>query len=251
MAGAYAAACAAVLLAVAAPPAQAGPLDKLRHGLLGRPNDGRQASGPTVGRYVSEDGDVFTLDRTQAQPLLKFENSGEVWVLKSQPAPRGDTIFKNEVGEPLLRATRLGGMTIFTDHRPEGEAAAFLGPASPLHVTVLSPQALSVKLLQASIHVGRVLHHTVVFEAEDISPASSGLVADAALVTTLAVERSVEKPEAQGFLNRLKRVFMIEGHKPAAQFDQTGTLTITVAPDQGLAGRPSSDRIIRIAQTFR
>jgi hypothetical protein len=257
LAGGYAAASAALVLSMALAlglpsPAAAGPLDKLRHGLLGdHSSDGRQSSTPVVARYVSEDGDVFTLDRSQPRPLLKFENTGEVWVLRPQPASRGDIIFKNEVGEPLLRATRLGGMTLFTDHRPEGEAAAFLGPAAPLHITVLSPQTLSVRLLQASIHVGHLLHHTVVFEAEDISPASSGLVADAALVTTLAVERSVDKPEAQGFLARLKRVFMIEGHKPSAQFDPTGTLTITLAPDQGVAGRPSSDRIIRIAETFR
>lgn len=230
-------------------PAAAGPMDSIRHGLLGR-NDGRQTTLPVTARYVSEDGDVFTLDRSQPKPLLKFENSGEVWVLRPQPAPRGDTIFKNEVGEPLLRATRLGGMTLFTDHRPGGEAAALLGPTTPLHITVLSPQTLGVRLLQASFHVGHLLHHTVSFEAEDVTPASSGLVADAAMVATLAVEHSLDKPETQGFLARLKRVFLIEGHKASAQFDPTGTLTITVAPDQGIAGRPSSGRILKIAETF-
>ncbi|MBS0335186.1 MAG: DUF4908 domain-containing protein [Proteobacteria bacterium] len=244
-------ACASLLVALA-PPAYAGPLDSLRHGLLGRhPSDGRQSALPPVGRYVSEDGDVFTLDRTQPKPLMKFENSGEVWVLSPQPAPRGDTIFKNEVGEPLLRATRLGGMTLFTEHRPEGEAAAFLGPASPIRVMVLSPQALTYRLLQASLHVGHVLHHTVVFEAEDVSPASSGIVADAAMVTTLAVDRSADKAEAQGFLTRLRRVFLTEGRKSSAQFDVSGTLTITVAPGLGIAGRPSSGRIEQVAQTFR
>src|SRR5581483_8153316 len=120
-----------------ASPAVAGPIDSLRNGLLGRhPNDGRQSALPPVGRYVSEDGDVFTLDRTQPKPLLKFESSGEVWVLQPQPAPRGDTIFKTEMGDAMLRATRLGGMTVFTEHRPEGEAAAFIGPAPPIHLLV-------------------------------------------------------------------------------------------------------------------
>ena len=236
----------------AAGPAAAGPIDSLKNGLLGRrSSDGRQAAQPTVARYVSEDGDVFTLDRTQSRPLLRFETSGEVWVLQPQPAPRGDTIYKNEVGETLLRTTRLGGMTIFTEHRPEGEAAGLLGPAPPLRLTVVSPQALAYRLLQASAHVGRVLRHTVVFDAEDVSPASSALVADAALVTTLAVERSVDKPEAQGFLSRLKRVFLTEGRKSSATYDGAGTLTITVAPDQGVAGRPSSGRIIKIVESPR
>lgn len=244
-------ACAILAMALgSATPAMGGPIDSLRNGILGRhPNDGRQSALPPVGRYVTEDGDVFTLDRTQPKPLLKFEATGEVWVLQPQPAPRGDTIFKNEVGEPLLRATRLGGMTIFTEHRPGGEAAAFLGPASPIHLLVLSPQALLEKLAIASGHVSHAVRHGVLFDAE-ASPASSALIADAAMVTTLAVVRSADKPEAQGFLARLKRVYLIEGRKSSAQFDGT-TLTITVAPDQGIAGRPSSDRIVKVAETVR
>lgn len=244
-------ACAGLLAALAAAaPATAGPLDSFRHGLLGKhPNDGRQSALPVVGRYVSEDGDVFTLDRSQPKPLLKFENTGEVWVLQPQSASRGDIIFKNEVGEPLLRATRLGGMTLFTDHRPEGEAAAFLGPASPIKLVVLSPQALLEKLAQASLHVSHAVHHGVLFDAE-ASPTSSALIADAAMVTTVAVVRSTDKPEAQGFLARLRRVFLIEGHKSGAQFDASGTLTITVAPAMGVAGRPSSERIVQVAETF-
>ena len=239
-------------VALAAAPAAAGPLDSLRHGLLGQhPNDGRQSDQPMVARYVSEDGDTFILDRTQTRPLLKFEASGEVWVLQPQPASRGDIIYKNEVGEPLLRTTKLGGMTIFTDHRPGGEAAALMGPTAPLHLNVLSPQVLGVRMLQASSRLGHLLHHTVIVDAEDISPASSALVADEILVTTLAVEHCADKPEAQGFLTKLRRVFLTEGHKASAQFDPSGTLTIVVAPDQGIAGRPSSGWIIKIVEAYR
>jgi len=151
----------------------------------------------------------------------------------------------------LLRTTKLGGMTIFTEHRPGGEAAGLLGPTAALRLTVLSPQALGLRMLQASSRLGHLLHHTVIVDAEDISPASSALVADEILVTTLAVERSVDKPEAQGFLSKLRRVFLTEGHKSSAQFDPTGTLTIVVAPDLGIAGRPSSGRIMKIAESFR
>ena len=233
---------------LAASPAAAFP--GLREGLFGgHPADGRQFSAPPVARYVSEDGDVFVLDRSQAKPLLKFENSVEVWALQPQPAPRGDTIYKNDLGEPVLRATRLGGVTVFTGHRPEGEAAALAGAGPPRRLLVLGPQALLEKLAQASLHASHALHHGVLFDAE-ATPASSALIADAALITSLAVARSADKPEAQGFLSKLRRVFLIEGRKPAAQFAQ-GTLKITVAPDQGIAGRPSSDRIMQIAETFR
>src|SRR5690606_35936740 len=115
-------------------PAHAGP-ESLREGLFGRhPADGRSQVAPPVARYVSEDGDVFILDRTQSRPLLKFENSPEVWALSPQPAPRGDVIYKNDLGTPVIRATRLGGVTIFTDQRPAGSAAALAGGGDPLRL---------------------------------------------------------------------------------------------------------------------
>src|SRR6185437_6326955 len=95
-----------------AQPALAGPVDVLRQGLFHH-REGREA-GPPVARYITEDGDVFTLDRTQPKALLKFDSSFEVWALTPQQAPRGDTIYKNDLGEPVLRATRLGGVTVFT-----------------------------------------------------------------------------------------------------------------------------------------
>ena len=93
----------------------------LREGLFGqRPSDGRQFPAPPIARYVSEDGDVFTLDRTQPKALLKFDNSYEVWALQPQPAPRGDTIYKNDLGEPAWTPLPppipgTGSILIFTD----------------------------------------------------------------------------------------------------------------------------------------
>jgi hypothetical protein len=218
----------------------------LRHGFFGvQPPEGSPTPDMAVARYVSEDGDVFTLDRSQSRPLLKFDNSGEVWVLQPQPAPRGDVIYKNELGEPVLRATRLGGITLFTDHRPDGEAAALAGAGVPIRLILLTPQALFERLAQASFRASRAARHAILFDAE-ATPASSALIADAAMVASLAVVRCVDKAEAQGFLGRLRRVFLIEGRRAGAQFDQ-GTLRITVAPRQGLAGRPSSDRILALA----
>ena len=219
----------------------------LREGLFGAPQpDGRQGFSVPVARYVSEDGDIFSLDRSQPRPLLKFENNGEVWVLQPQPAPRGDVIYKNELGEPVLRATRLGGVTLFTDHRPDGEAASLQGSGSPIRLMMLGPQALFERLAQASFRASHALHHVVLFDAE-ASPASSALIADAAMVTSLAVVRAADRPEAQGFLSRLKLVILTEGRKMSAQVDGQGTLKITVVPEQGLAGRPSSDRIVALA----
>ncbi|RAK61751.1 DUF4908 domain-containing protein [Phenylobacterium hankyongense] len=230
-------------------PAAAGP-ESLRDSLFGRrPSEGRPLTAPPVARYVSEGGDVFVLDRTQSRPLLKFDNDPEVWALRSQPAPRGDVIYKNDLGEPVLRATRLGGVTLFTDQRPGGSAAALSGGGVPLRLSPLGPQALLERLAQASARASRAARRLIPFDA-DASPASSALIADAATVTSEAVVRMTRRNDGGNLLARLRQVRLVEGRKSSAQLNQ-GTLQITVAPSEGLAGRPSSERIVAVAAAAR
>jgi hypothetical protein len=232
-----------------APSAFAGPVESLREGLFGpRPSDGRQFAAPLVARYVSEDGDVFTLDRTQPKPLLKFENSFEVWALQAQSGPRGDTIYKNDLGEPVLRATRLGGVTIFTDQRPGGSAAALAGVGVPLRLAIMGPQSLLERLAQASARASRAARRLIPFEAE-ATPASSALIADSAMVTSEAVVRMTKRSDSRRLLERIMKVRLVEGRKASAQISD-GVLQVTVAPPQGLAGRPSSDRIVQVCETL-
>jgi hypothetical protein len=245
--GAFAGALLVSLIAATAADAQG-----LREGLFGhRPSfDGRPAGAPPVARYVSEDGDVFVLDLTQgASPLLKFENSFEVWALRPQPAPRGDTIYKNDLGEPMLRATRLGGLTVFTDDHPAGEAVAVDGPSPPLRLIPLDAQALLDRLGQASARASRAARRLIPFEAE-ATPSSAPLIADAAMVTSEAVVRLTKKANSHRFLDRILKVRLTAGKKASAQLEQ-GVLNVIVAPPQGLAGRPSSERIIQVAESLR
>jgi hypothetical protein len=212
-----------------------------RHG-----SEQRKPAAPPVARYVSETGSAFVLDRAAPQPLLKFENSSEVWVLSPQPAPRGDTIYKNEMGELVLRATKLGGMTLFTAERPDGDAAALMGRAPSIQPpTVLSVSALFQRLVQAASRASRAAQHRVLFETvEDATPSTSVLVADTATVTAEAFEKMARNGD-RNLLARVGRVLLAEGHKPGASL-KGGDLTVTYTPDKGLAGRPSSKRIIKV-----
>jgi hypothetical protein len=238
----YAAAALALAACIAAPAAAGG----LREGLFGHSgSESRQLAPPPVARYVSEDGDSFVLDRTQGRTLLKFDDNPEVWVLAPFPAPRGDIIYKNDLGEPVLRATRLGGVTVFTDARPGGAAAALAGGGQPIRLVPLGPQALLERLGQASLRASHAARHLVPFDA-DATPASSALIADAALVASEAVVRMARRVDAKILLARLKQVRLAEGRRASVQFTH-GALQITVAPSQGLAGRPSSERILAVA----
>jgi hypothetical protein len=44
---------------------------------------------PAPGRYVSDTGEAFILDRSGNRPLLRFDRREETWVLRPSPAPRG------------------------------------------------------------------------------------------------------------------------------------------------------------------
>ncbi|WP_293360752.1 DUF4908 domain-containing protein [Phenylobacterium sp.] len=224
--------------------AGAGPADKLRDSLFkNRPGE---VPGAPVGCFMSEDGRIFTLDRTQPSPLLKFEDSPEVWALLPSPAPRGDVIYKNDLGQPMLRATRLGGFTLFTDKRPSGEAVSRAGGCGPLRLMLISPQALGERMLQASVRSGRAARRPVLFEAE-ATPNSAALIADAALVVTLAYLR-IASDGGRPMLAKVGKVQFSEGKKAQVSFSG-GVLRIIVAPSQGLAGRPSSERVEKVLRT--
>lgn len=218
----------------------------LREGLFGqRPSDGRRMSPPPVARYVSEEGERFTLDRSTPRPLLKFDASPEVFALQAQPAPRGDVIYKNDMGAPMLRATRLGGLTVFTEDRPGGSAAALDGDSQPIRLPVIGPQVLLERLAQASAKASRAARRLIPFEA-DATPASAPLVADAAMIVAEAVTRMSHRSDGRTLVSKIGKVVLVEGKKPAAALDR-GVLRITVVPAEGLGGRPSSDRIIAVA----
>ncbi len=204
---------------------------------------GREAA-PMVARYVIDEGGVFILDRTQAHPLLKFDDSPEVWVLWPSRGPRGDIIYRNDVGEPMLRATRLGGMTVFTARRPMGSAAALAGAGTSIKTGPIGPFVLYNRLYQASVRVSRAAQHTIGFEAPDTGKESDNLIADAAMVAVEAFIGMAAHPEARSALARVAKISFVEGPKPNAVV-AGGVLTITVDAAEGVAGRPSSRRIMK------
>jgi len=234
----------AAAAAGAAAPAAAQTMS-LREHLFGAPSDERAFSTPNVARFQPESGSAFVLDRSGGrQVLLKFESSSEIWALEPTPGPRGDVIYKNDMGEPVLRATRLGGLTLFTSQRPGGVAAAFAGQATFLRPAPVSgPSALLQSFTQASERAGRFAQHPVTFEAENVPLAAISLFADTASVAAQAFSEVASRgARAQKSLARYSKVRISLGDSPLASI-MGETIEILVDPDRGIAGRPSSQRI--------
>lgn len=238
-------AAALVLLLAAAPAhAQTGSLREMLFGDKPAENQ-RRATPPPVARYVSETGEGFILDRSTGRPLLKFESSYEVWALQPEVGPRGDINYKNDLGQLILRATKLGGFTLFTRKRPSGAAAEVTGAAAALRLKPVSPLALYQLLRLSSGRASKAAGRVIGFEA-DASPASSPLIADASVIASEAVVRLSQTPKGRVQLEKIGKVVIVEGARPTVVL-KNGVLLIVVTPGQGLAGRPSSERIIHVA----
>ena len=204
---------------------------------------GASRADRTVSRYHIDAGGDFILDQTAPRPLLKFDDSPEVWVLTASRGPRGDMIYTSDLGRPLLRTTRMGGVTVFTQGRPDGSAAAPVGSGVPLRLVSVGPAGLYRILLQASARASHAARHLVGFDAPDADPTSDGLIADAATVASEAVVTLSADSDGRSILSRVARVEILRGGRPSASL-RGGVVDITVTPALGVAGRPSSQRIL-------
>lgn len=201
---------------------------------------------PQTGRYVSERGESFVFDRSGPRPLFRFESRSETWALRPTPAPRGDIIYRNDVGDQILRVTPDGAMTLFSVRAPGGSPATLSGPAPALAAPVLGPIALASLMVQRSGLISRSLGRTVVVQLD--GQEDEALCVDALLVTTEAVIRMASLPALRPRLASLRTVTIIEGRNAGVTF-QRGDLRVTVRPGRGLSGRPSSAVIIRAVAT--
>jgi hypothetical protein len=223
----------------------------LRDLLFGRHTDDslRSADTPTVARYEGEDGPAFILDRTRGGALLQFDGDPEIWALTATPGPHGDVIYRNDLGQPMLRSTRLGGVTLFTPGRPSGMPAAFVGEgAPPRSPPVLGPDALFQLEVHASLRATRAAQHVVGFDTPEdfVTPTSEVVFAEAFIITAQAFARVAQRTKpGQSALSHIVQVHFVTGRGPDATV-KGPVMRITVAPDLGVAGRPSSGRLIAV-----
>ena len=217
----------------------------LRRAVTGEePDDGRNAAMPPVAHYVAGDGDRFIFDKSGPVALLRFEHGDEIWALHPTPGPNGDTIYRNDIGQPVLRFTRLGGLTLFTPHQPGGEAVALEGPAP---ITKM-PRGTITMLVQAhqlaTYRIAHAMGHSVTVEAE--GQGSEFLFADALNVLTDTIQKLAALRDGRPYLANIREIHL----HPAKKMDvrlHNGVLDISINPADGIAGRPSS---VRIAQAI-
>lgn len=198
---------------------------------------------PATGRYVAESGEAFVLDRSGQRPLLRFDQRDETWVLRPTAAPRGDVIYRNDAGDQLLRVTPGGGMTIYTPRVPGGSPASFSGPGQSLTPPTLGPTQLFQLMARRSAILSQTMGRLIEINV-DTDGQAEGLAVEPLILSTDAVVRIARSPTARSSLDRLRSITIIEGPRASVTYAR-GELRIVVAPVQGVAGRPSSARVIQ------
>ncbi|GAA0617319.1 DUF4908 domain-containing protein [Brevundimonas kwangchunensis] len=198
---------------------------------------------PAAGRYVSDSGEGFTLDRSGQRPLLRFDRRDETWVLRPTAAPRGDIIYRNDAGQQILRVTPGGGMTVYTTRTPGGSPVSFAGEGENLAPPTLGPAQLFQLMTRRSAMLSSALGRLIEINI-DTGQDAEGLTVEALILSTDAVLRIARSPTSRSTLTQLRRIVIVEGSRPSVAYSR-GDLRIVVAPDQGVAGRPSSARVIR------
>lgn len=199
---------------------------------------------PQPGRYVSEGGPAFILDRSGTRILMRFERGTEIWSLRATPAPRGDMIYRNDAGDQVLRVTPDGAMTLFTTSTPRGAPVSRAGDGPSLAAPTLSPVQLWNYIVRQSGRASAALGRLVQVDV-DIEPGSEAVTADALNTAVDAIIRMARSSNLRDEAHRVRRIVITDRGRAGASFHE-GTLRIVIDSEAGLAGRPSSARIVSV-----
>ena len=222
----------------------------LKDAMFGKKSiDGRTQAPPKIAHFVSEDGESFIFDGSGGQPLMRFDGDDEVWTLTTTQGPKGDVIYKNDMGQPVLKATRWGGMILFSEETPTGDPVAVTGKAEAFSLEKISPAALYQTLLRASRRVSVLLERNLLFAAPDVTPDTAPLYANAFNVTSDALAKVALQNHGRQMLSPVRQVQFVDGRPPSATLDR-GTLTLKLDASRGAwGGHPSSKRIMNVIMT--
>lgn len=213
----------------------------LRDRILGR---GNTVEITDVARFTSQGGPSFILDQAGNRALLRFEGSNEIWVLRPSAGLRGDIYFRNDVGEVVLRATRLGGLTLYTSASPGGLPCAVAGSANRLRLPEHDIRLLLRHFMRESVRAGQAAATDFEITARAVDPSGSNVYGDAATLAVDGIVRLGQSRSGREQLSGLRSIVIAAGPGPDVRRNGE-TLLLTVSPRLGAAGRPSSARVMR------
>ncbi len=201
----------------------------------------RASSPPPAAKYEdSVSQRSFVLDRSGVGPLLKFDDSPEVFALRATSAQRGDDFLRNDAGDLMLRVTEAGNVIAYLGAKT-GAPADIAGIAAPLDAPAMTG-SLTQRVKVAAGNLGKMAGHDVTIFGTAAFGADEEWAADALMMTVMGVERADKA--AHGAVQGLKSVRLVKSATPTTTF-RDGELLLGVNPLAGYAGRPSSEAVAK------
>ncbi|VAV99444.1 hypothetical protein MNBD_ALPHA06-400 [hydrothermal vent metagenome] len=186
----------------------------------------------------------FILDTTGARPLFRYERGGEVLVLTPVYTTRGDTLYKNDQGQVVLRLHRVGSATLFPRPRSQGVIAWTTGSASELGPPRVSIRRMTRLLGQIATDLAETLDHDLSISVIGATEQNAWLYLDAAMNVRSSF-RQMRRAKAPDIWRKITMIRIGPAEQPAASISDF-TMNLSITPQMGFSGRPSSLQIQNI-----
>ena len=192
-------------------------------------------STPAKARYSTPNGDQFELDRRERVAFFRHADSAEVEVLDIKSGARGDYFLKNDIGRVVVRITHLGGVIWFPSDAPGGRPAFADEEIEPIALAS-APADLSLELQSLADDALDVTQDGFQIEVTSDAATDAALVADAVACAIKGLKAAGDAAE------NVRKLSVVTERRPDVRF-RDGVLTVSIKPETGFQGRPSSAKI--------
>ncbi|HEX4534627.1 MAG TPA: DUF4908 domain-containing protein, partial [Rhizomicrobium sp.] len=118
------------------------------------------------GEYAAGDNVRFALVPSNGNFLLRFDGNPEVFVLYTDHASLGGRVLKYDSGTTALQVSSWGGVTLYTDAKPNGLPAVRDSDAPPVALAQISLSQLQAAALDETEHLAYTRKLTLNFTAD-------------------------------------------------------------------------------------
>jgi Domain of unknown function (DUF4908) len=199
------------------------------------------------GTYQAGDNLRFNLDRYQNEFLLRFAGQPEVYVLYADFGSLGGRVLKYDSGSIAIQVAGWGGMTLYTDDRPEGLPTSRIGDSTPPSLPQISLQQFQSAADDEAAHLSyeRNLHlsFSADWNAMSVDSVLRSLAFDTMENAARGIDRFTSNVAARAaFAQRVNAVRLDTSAKPYIKINGQ-TLIVSFNPHTGYFGRASSRAI--------
>jgi hypothetical protein len=209
------------------------------------------APAPTSGgtRYLDMGAETnvgFVLEQRGGTVLLQIDGSKEIMPLVPIQSQRGDTMFVDLRGQPVLKVTKAGNVISYL-HKRDGAPADPAGRVAPLSAPAMTASLDSLRA-EAKEELSRLAGHDVTVWGTQAFSSNEAMAAEALSLLVLGVKN------ANGYGGRaaqkIEKVTIRRAKAPDVTF-KDGELIIDLNPGDPWNGRITHEEVTKVLTASR